>query len=65
MYIYNYVACAREFQRKFQKKERFDRFKPLLAFLKFIKLYRQPPHVLQFPEHFLLDCPVAEYIVPA
>ena len=28
-------------------------------------IYLQPPQVLQFPEHFLLDCPVDEYMVPA
>ena len=27
-------------------------------------LYLQPLHVLQFPEHFLLGLPVAEYISP-
>ena len=26
--------------------------------------YLQPLQVLQFPEHFLLDCPVDEYMVP-
>jgi hypothetical protein len=30
----------------------------------FIPLYLHPPQVLQFPEHFLLVVPVAEYIAP-
>jgi hypothetical protein len=29
-----------------------------------IYAYRQPPQVRQFPEHFLLAFPVAEYISP-
>ena len=29
-----------------------------------LSIYLQPLHVLQFPEHFLLCLPVAEYISP-
>ena len=53
-------ARARSRARKSAKQQRKKTSYPRLFFF----THQQPLQFLQFPEHFLLGFPVAEYIVP-
>ena len=63
MYARTYAGarslCLKNRKNKGERKEKRESFSLTLSIF-----LQQPLHVLQFPEHFFVGFPVAEYIVP-